>query len=114
MRNKKKSMAKALGILLAMLSMPISALEDPTRPVLREPTSNTTSVTRTPVKQMRLQAVYVRSEGNRAMINDKVLVQGESTQGYRVVKIDSDRVVIEGSAGVTRELKLTANIKERP
>lgn len=48
------------------------------------------------VAQLRLSATWLQSGGRFAVINSRVYGEGDVLAGFRVVRVDSDRVVLQG------------------
>lgn len=52
-----------------------------------------------PLRVWKLKAIWRQTGGRVAAIDNHVYTEGDKVQGYRILKIDSDRVVFEGPDG---------------
>ena len=77
------------------------AFVDPMRPS-QGPSMTSKSIkneTRNSAKPLQLQAVLVSKERSVAVINGQLLQQGELIDGYKVIRISSDTVILQGKSG---------------
>ena len=100
---------------LALLSLPLQAnvlLLDPTAPPLQPSSRASTQVARSGIEQLRLQQILYRSNHRQVVINGKALAEGDAIQGFRVWRIEPQRVGLERDgerqwldlyAGITRD-----------
>ena len=53
-------------------------------------------------RKLTLSAVWIQNSGRWAVLNDRILSEGESVDGFRVVAISSDAVEVSGPGGRER------------
>lgn len=73
---------------------------------LADPPKTPDTTTRPPIEGIQLQAILQTDEVYCCMIEDKILYEGDTIKGYKVVQIGDDFVKIE-SEGVETVLKLS-------
>jgi len=83
----------------------VSALEDPTRPPAK-PTAAHAKVQRA---MPQLKSILVSPQRRIAVIDDRVLAEGERTAGYELVRIDSRAVVVRLGGGELITLSMASN-----
>jgi hypothetical protein len=55
-----------------------------------------------PLLSWKLKAIWRQTGGRVAAINDRVYAEGDSIQGYRIVRIEGDEVWLDGPRGKER------------
>ncbi len=84
------------GVLMAADS---SRLSDPTRPLIntnaeRVKSSNETRQTAPKKKRNQLMAIIVDNKNRKAIIDEKTIAVGDLINGYRVHRIETNRVIL--------------------
>ena len=105
-------MVKITSILLVILlscvagegfAAQLSQFVDPMRPVRYQAPAGKTSVAekklRTDTKDWQLTAVLTSAGRSVAVINGKSLQEGEQLGGYKLIQIDTDKVVLKNKQG---------------
>lgn len=86
----------ALG--LALLAAPLQAsliLLDPTAPPSQPSAPQVAQLPGSGIEQLRVQQILVRSGFEQAVINGKALKQGDRINGFRIGRIEPQRVALE-------------------
>ena len=85
-------------LLLSVLLLPatqVQAVNDPTRPPAAvDRVANAAESEPQPETDIQLQQILISASGNRAVINGKVVRQGDTVDGAKVLSISSDTVVV--------------------
>lgn len=105
-------MVKITGIVLMILLFCVageglaaqpSQFVDPMRPVHYQSPAKKTSVAerkkRTDTKEWKLTAVLISASRSVAVINGKSLQEGEQLGGYKLIQIDTDKVILKNRQG---------------
>jgi hypothetical protein len=75
-------------------------MESPPRdPFLFSPAGKPGSAAASPVSQWKLKALWRQTGSRLAAINNGVYAEGDLIQGYKIERIESDRVWFQGPAG---------------
>lgn len=93
-------MVRSLAMGLLILASPVHGepVDDPMRPPVRESTPSATD----PHPGWSLTSVLIADDRRLAIINDRILREGESVAGARVVRIEADHVLIHHGDGERR------------
>lgn len=89
----------ALGLLILAPAVQGEPVDDPMRPPVRESRATGSA---DPHPGWSLTSVLIADDRRLAIINDRVLREGESVAGARVVRIEADHVLIRHSDGERR------------
>ncbi|MDP5291764.1 MSHA biogenesis protein MshK [Oceanimonas sp. CHS3-5] len=89
-------MVNASALVFTLLSA-TSSLQDPTRPLagLTPPAAGSTELHAQTPAEPRLQAIFGGGQPS-AILDGHRYVQGDTIGGYRLLRITSERVVLEG------------------
>ena len=90
---------KQLLLLLyfCLVNVQASTLQDPTRPNKLSFNIGSDSVVLLP-SALKLTAI-ISSNQNKAIINRKSVIEGQQVQGYKVILISRNHVILSGSEG---------------
>lgn len=91
-----------LGNILLLLALPAWSLNDPMRPPFYDGASNS-SPTQV-VRPLELSMILFANDRKVAVLNGQTVKVGESVMGYRVLRIDRDRVVVSKKGRVKEVL----------
>lgn len=80
--------------LLTSISLHANVLTDPTQPATRQKTVNTNSVS-TVVHSWKLESILVAPNRRVAVINGKLVSEGEYVDGARVIRIRALDVLVQ-------------------
>ena len=94
--------------LLIMLSACISAAQDPMRPPNWAKSSEVSSVA---TEKLELQQILISVNRKLVVINDKVLQEGQTVSGVRIIEIEAGQIKIR-RGGVNTIVKLLPATKE--
>jgi hypothetical protein len=76
-----------------------SPTRDPFRPAVRAPATTSDHKAEPVAEVLNLKAVWLQEKGGWAVINGKVLGEGDTILGFRVEKILADGVLVQGPDG---------------
>ncbi len=109
--------ARIFIFLVVLASSQLNALEtltDPTRPLVNTQASksnkNKAASNKEKKKYNQLQGIFLRKDGHRAVIDNKVLKVGDAINGYRVHRIFSRKVILLRGTS-TKTLLLNPKVK---
>jgi MSHA biogenesis protein MshK len=90
-----------------------SKLQDPTKPSLYKKNLNTdqNSSVLAPVA-LNLTAIINNNQNKQAIINGRSFAEGQQVQGYKVVLISQNHVILDGSDGKKTLFVNNSNIKK--
>lgn len=100
----------ALFVLL-FLTSPLQAMEDPTRPPTAKATSTYVSAKKSKGPRWRLHSTLVSSGRRTAVINNRVVSQGDRINGATVVSIQPSAVRLRDKGREVTLMMLKKNIK---
>ncbi|WP_299072272.1 hypothetical protein [uncultured Paraglaciecola sp.] len=88
-------------------------LQDPTKPHPSKPSlhSNQNAAAMTPMA-LRLTAIINNNQSMQAIINGTSLIQGQQIQGYKVILIGKNHVILDGLEGRKTLFVNNNNIKK--
>lgn len=90
----------SLGLMILAPAVQGEPVDDPMRPPVRESTPSASDSQ--PHPGWSLTSVLIADDRRLAIINDRVLREGESIAGARVVRIEADHVLIRHADGERR------------
>ena len=106
---------KSLLLLLyfVLISVPAKSLQDPTKPSTNKPMFNTgqDSSIGAPIA-LKLTAIINNNKNKQAIINGISFAEGQQVQGYKVILISHNHVVLNGSDGKQTLFVNNNNIKK--
>ncbi len=105
MRKHTFSLLVSLLMFCPFCGASAEALRDPTLPLSYR-------VTAAKEPKLVLQAIYVRANGNQAVINGQLVRVGQSVENMRILDITKNKVSYRNSKGLTRNITLRENIFE--
>ena len=110
---KKDRLPMALLILFLMLLWvsPLQAMEDPTRPPTAKATTHFVVGKKSHAPRWRLHSTLVSSDRRTAVINDRVVSQGDRINGATVVSIQPSTVRLRDKGREVTLVMLNKNIK---
>lgn len=101
-----------LLLLVNVVSLPALAMDDPTEPPFRSPSSMPVIEGEAEVvPELALSSILISSDRRVAVINGQILKRNELIQGVRVVAIEPGRVLLD-NAGKKIELFLLSDVKK--
>lgn len=100
-----------LVVLFSLWLAPLQAMEDPTRPPTAKAATSYVSVKKTKGPRWILHSTLVSSDRRSAVINDRVVVQGDRINGATVVSIQPSAVRLREKGREVTLMMLNKNIK---
>lgn len=82
-----------VAIFCILISLPVWAVNDPMRPPFFDGSQSTTKNV-SKAKPLTLSMILNAGDRKAAVINGKSVQVGETISGYRVLRIDAERVVV--------------------
>jgi MSHA biogenesis protein MshK len=102
-----------LVLCLGLTSAQANILKDPTRPSQNTPLFDTNQSPSTLTLQvLKLTAIISNNESKQAIINGKIFTEGQQLQGYRVILISQNHVILDSSEGKQTLFVNNNNIKK--
>ncbi|MGK0380841.1 MAG: MSHA biogenesis protein MshK [Flavobacteriales bacterium] len=94
-------MKKLLLVLcICLTNVQANTLQDPTRPSQNKPIFNTgQSSSVLAHSALKLTAIINSNEYKQAIINGRSVAEGQQVQGYRVILISQNHVILDGLEG---------------
>lgn len=88
----------------------MASVKDPTKPIFHSTTNQQTSTKKVNRKQ-QLTAIFLKKTNKQAIINEKLYNEGDYVGDKKLIKINSNSVILKNSEGVSR-LTLVTSIKK--
>ena len=107
-------MKKLLLVLcIRLTNVQANTLQDPTKPSQNKPIFNTgQSSSVLAHSALKLTAIINSNEYKQAIINGKSVAEGQQVQGYRVILISQNHVILDGLEGKQTLFVNNNNIKK--
>ena len=87
-------------------------VKDPTRPGVVLIKTTQTATKKTEKRKRLLSAIFIKQGKRQAIIDDKLYQQGDYFSGKKIIAIESNKVVLQNTSGVSH-LTLINPIKKR-
>jgi MSHA biogenesis protein MshK len=102
-----------LLLIFGVISVQANTLQDPTKPSPNKLKFNNGQDPSTMLPMaLKLTAIINYNQNKQAIINGKSFVQGQQVQGYKVIFISQNHVLLEGSDGQQTLYVNNNNIKK--
>jgi MSHA biogenesis protein MshK len=102
-----------LVLCFGLTSAQANILIDPTRPSPNNTLFNTSQNSSTLTLQvLKLTAIISNNESKQAIINGRSFAEGQQVQGYRIILISQNHVILDGSEGKQTLFVNNNNIKK--
>lgn len=83
-----------------LVNIQAKTLQDPTKPSPRKSVANSDQSSKSTAKTgLKLTAIINHNQNKQAIINGRSFVEGQQVQGYELVSISQNHVVLNGSDG---------------
>ena len=106
-----KSILRSVALLMLLWISPLQAMEDPTRPPTGKATSSYVGAPKSHAVRWTLHSTLVSSERRTAVINDRVVSQGDRINGATVVSIQPSSVRLRNKGREMTLVMLKKKIK---
>ena len=102
-----------LALCIGLTNLQANTLQDPTRPSQNKPIFNTgQSSSVLAHSALRLTAIINRNNYKQAIINGRSVAEGQQVQGYKIILISQNHVVLDGLEGKQTLFVNNNNIKK--